>query len=451
MKWTSKEPFYFDDNQYRERAKNMSPDALWARECLKYRKKVSSGCGVAFSSLMVVPTLGGSTLGLWASGRTLDVARRKERIITEEVARRNLPHYEKKKRDVLIPLGVSVAIISSIGILDVIFLTGTSSAVLNGAAPHGLTAATSAIDHPAQFFAGTWHGFEFQAQQFFHVGPQHLAMGVDNFHPTIGADGVHSIHQSVLQQPSHGLAQLGIAKAQAANGLHHNLAESGSLHAMRTAAADQFIANAASHSHAGAAGLAGAHLGMRLAEIGEQQAAQVFIADTGLPGAKTSIQIDDPTIKGSDSTAAQGLTADEIAKKLHAQALTGKTQKLFIFLSKAGRQPISQRIIADPSSKSCQHDSDDKAMKKCYFCKADINAETQPYYHCCMCSSPDFDICEICVAGRGCSCSNRAEHVLYRKGFLSSTVDYGQLEQAEVKQFKTRGEKGEDTATIDDV
>lgn len=103
MKWSNKHPelVNFKDDGYRTRARNMSPDALWVRQCLKYRTKVSSGCGVAFSGLMLLPTLGVSTLGLWVSGRTLDIARRKEKIIDEEVARRHLPNYERKKRDTL--------------------------------------------------------------------------------------------------------------------------------------------------------------------------------------------------------------------------------------------------------------------------------------------------------------------------------------------------------------
>ena len=146
MKWfKDSEVVNFKDDEYEKEAKNMSPDALWLRECLKYRTKVSSGCGIAFSGLMFLPTFGVSTVGLWMSGRTLDISRRKEKIIDMEVTRRNLPHYEKKKRDILLPLGVSLAVISTVGVIDIICLMGTSSAVLHGVAPHGLDALSQSI------------------------------------------------------------------------------------------------------------------------------------------------------------------------------------------------------------------------------------------------------------------------------------------------------------------
>lgn len=448
MKWNSKEPFYFDDDQYRVRAKNMSPDALWMRECLKYRTKVSSGCGVAFSSLMAVPTLGGSVLGLWASGRTLDIARRKEDIIKKEVDRRNLPHYEKKKRDTFIPLSVSLTVISTVGVLTFIDVTGTSTLIANAVSSHGLAAATAAAHQPSQFLIGIGHGITFQADQFFQIGQQHLALGVDSSHTIVGAAGLHS---SI--PPPHGLA---VIKAEGANEIHYALAVAGSQHAVQTAEADKFIIYAATHGHT--AELAGVDLGMRLAETGEQQTAQLLIADTGLHGVSTSIQIADLTIKGLTPTVeathhikklAQRQIADEIAEKLYSLALTGVSQKCFIFLSTAG-QPISQRIVAQPSSQKCRHDSWGKAKTKCRFCYADIDARTQPYYHCCMCSSSgrvDYDICETCVAGRGCSCPSRANHVLHRKGFLSSRVDYGELEQAEASNFK-KGDKDGDSVVL---
>ena len=168
MKWNSKKPelVRFNDDVYLERVKNMSADALWLRECLKYRTKVSSGTGVAFSSIMFLPTFGASTFGLWVSGRTLDVARRKEKIIEQEVKRRNLPHYERKLRDTLIPLGISIAVITTIGVIDVLCMTGTSASVLASVAPHGMDALNALMHHPHDFLAAVWQGIEFQGQQF---------------------------------------------------------------------------------------------------------------------------------------------------------------------------------------------------------------------------------------------------------------------------------------------
>ena len=98
MKWLSKEPFTFNDNEYSERARNMSAHALWMRQCKKYRTKVSSSTGIGFSSLMLIPTVGVSLLGVVANGRTLDIARRKRKVIDAEALRRNLPDYEETKR-----------------------------------------------------------------------------------------------------------------------------------------------------------------------------------------------------------------------------------------------------------------------------------------------------------------------------------------------------------------
>lgn len=457
MKWNSKEPVWFDDQVYRERAKKMSPDALWLRESSKYRAKVSSGCGVGFSSLLVIPTLGTATLGLWASGRTLDLARRKEKVIKDEVTARNLPHYERKKRDTLIPLGISIAVITTIGILDIVCLTGTSTAVLAGVSSHGSATASLLAQHPGQFFTGMWHGIELQAQQFFHFGNQHVAVSLDQCCTTIGANGVHHVAMQGLAAPPGAdttIAQtMGTLKGQVLANFHQAQAAGGGLHATHTAATDKFLVSAAHHGNA--ATLAGASVGMKTAQTAESQLAQLLIADTGLQGVRTSIKIQSPTTQSGERAGknpqhlelARDFSADEIAAQVYTQALTGEGQRFFIFLSKAG-QPIAQRIVATPASQSCRHTANIKACLKCHFCAAALDPDSSAYYHCCMCSSQEsssYDICEPCVAGRGCSCPGReAEHTLYRKGMLTGAVDYGKLEEIKVRRRKQQ--KARETA-----
>lgn len=76
---------------------------------------------------------------------------------------------------------------------------------------------------------------------------------------------------------------------------------------------------------------------------------------------------------------------------------------------------------------------------KCHFCFCEIDMKAKPCYHCCICSSDlasNYDICEVCVAGRGCSCSNRDDHILYRVGVLTLPIEYGSIILADRRKFK---------------
>lgn len=327
--------------------------------------------------------------------------------------------------------------------IDIICLTGTSSAVVSGIAPHGLNAIAPLLHHPGQFFIGAWHGFEFQAQQFFHVGGQHLAIGMDKFQ-TLTIHGMHVSEQVISGAPGHESAAAYVpatTEAQVVNTIHGYLAAGGSNAAMNAQAADQFLATAAAQGYTPQ--LAGIGVGMKIAEATEQHVAQFLIANTGLQGIWPSIAIGEKIEgeNGDQTLKMQPLpNHDEIANMLYAQALTGETQRAFIFFSKTG-QPVSQRIIAPPVDQKCQHAI---STPTCRFCEESIDPQAQPYYHCCICSTNEqaFNICEVCVAGRGCSCMNRTEHILYREGLLLDTVSYGDLEEADVRKFKKRTDAG---------
>lgn len=58
MKLLSKEIYHFDDDEYTIRLRNMNPDALYKRACLKVRAVVSSGAGVVVTSILVILTHG---------------------------------------------------------------------------------------------------------------------------------------------------------------------------------------------------------------------------------------------------------------------------------------------------------------------------------------------------------------------------------------------------------
>ena len=296
-----------------------------------------------------------------------------------------------------------------------------------------------------------WHGIEFQGQQFFHVGgSQHLALGLN--HLQIGG---HGISQAAFSGQGPGAA-LDSVHSKAAAFTHQALAAEGSHHAMRTEVADQFVMKAA--LHANAAQLAGTDIGMKIAETAEQHGAQILIANTGIQSLQTSIKMDtDFAYQGdtseqddanSPAKLPQPVNPEQVAETLYSQALTGQAQVEFIFLSAAG-QPISQRIIVPPSLSTRQHTEKKKRQPHFTFCGEDIVPNAKAYYHCYLCSSHlhDYDICEVCVAGRGCSCPMRREHILYRKGLLSTQVSYGKLTQVKTRKSKQQGKEKEQKAS----
>lgn len=122
-------------------------------------------------------------------------------------------------------------------------------------------------------------------------------------------------------------------------------------------------------------------------------------------------------------------TDSQLQKDLYADILR---RLQFAFLSPKG-QRITQAITASAHGKTaCRHDvalAQPRAVV-CHFCEEVVMTKT--YYHCCQCldspASPcGMNICEVCIAGRGCSCTPDRDHILFRKGWLTDTVDFGQL------------------------
>ena len=444
MKLTSKsepELVKFDDAKYEQKARRMTSDAIWLRQCMKYRTKVSSGCGVAFSGLMFVPTFGVSTIGLWISGRTLDIARRKEKIIDAECARRNLPPYEKKKRDIAIPLGISLTVITTVGVIDLFCLAGTSTAVVNGVAPHGLEALSLAFHHPGDFLAAAWNGFQFQGEQFLHLPHQHMAIGIDK----LDLNGDWGMSTQNVFSGNGLVAATSSVKAQVASLGHQEAAMHGG-NAVKTWWADNFFQTVAQNP-ADAAPLAGAAVGMNIAQTAETNVAKGVLSSLGLQSLATGL-----TKTTSKQPQAESLEEDKekdplkvssnnlppaTAEQLFEEALTGKTPRPFVFVSNRG-QVMSQNIVAVRKESLCER----VKLKRqktimCHFCEESVQNSTQSYYRCQECSFDEakFDICEGCVAGLGCGCRRRVEHVLQRRGKLDVTVDRGEL--IDIEEQKT--------------
>lgn len=442
MRWDRKEVFWFEDDKYEQRARNMSPDALWTRQARKKRSTVTSGTSVGFSSIATVATLGLATPGLIMSGRALDIARRKRNIIKREVNRRNLPHYKTKAKDILIPLGTSLAMWSTIGIIDVFCLAGTSTAVGDGVSGNIVQAM---MQDPSAFMSKAGEGMVFQAQQFFHLGGQHLALGADHFQTTVGDNGFHALvhHVSPSVVAPGGIEQAAVASLDTvmstASFIAKDVLGANGIN-VATQGADQFLVLA---GHGNPTEVAGLVAGMKAAQATETQVASLVVGNTGLAAVSETISVDEgKSITKSEAESktlqiAQSLGPEKI-NNAYAEALTASKQQPFVFLSQ-NSQPISQRILSVPSSQHCVHSSQQATLRSCKFCSNSIDASTSPYYHCCTCSTAgsSFDLCEVCVAGRGCSCPFRNDHFLFRKGILSATVEYGVLEQATIAKIET--------------
>lgn len=122
------ETFSFSDEDFAENAKHMTPDTLWGLERSTLQSKMLAGTGIGISSLLLLPTLGISTLGLAYSSRAVNIARRKLEIAQAELERRNLPAWHKTKRDYAIPLALTFTVAPFTSILDKFGVPATEGA-----------------------------------------------------------------------------------------------------------------------------------------------------------------------------------------------------------------------------------------------------------------------------------------------------------------------------------
>ncbi|KAH8668891.1 hypothetical protein BX600DRAFT_460903 [Xylariales sp. PMI_506] len=456
-----KEAFWFDDKEYEERARNMSPDGLWLRQCLKHRKKVSSGVRVGFSSIMLIPTAGVAVTGLWYSGRTLDIARRKEKIIDDEVQRRNLPPYQLNPKDTLIPLGVSMTIGTLSASLEALFLCGGLGAI--SATGHGL--GSLAIAHQHVFLAGAEKNIEKRLDQYvilFDEGSlmlqQPIGVSLQCARTYIDEDGIQ--YTAAMQEPAvvGGPTQSQITmEAEAVAGATILSSVQGQSIAKLATSADHIYSTPEDTMQSPKAHISKSdslESGMTtvereakkiLNEWRQNLLTKATVLNTHMK--KIGLNVGMLGIKIPE--------LDQPIEEMAALTLVGETDRVFRFYSRDG-QPITQRILAQRYQSKmaeeikdgqdipkCRHEYWDKSsVKSCEFCKATIDSITQAYYHCCQCN---LDMCEVCVAGRGCGCKHREDeghdgqgHVLYRKGKLRPLIaNLSIIERPKVKDRKS--------------
>lgn len=149
----------------------------------------------------------------------------------------------EKKRDIGIHLGISLTVIATVGIIDLFCLAGTSTAVVNGVAPHGVEALSLAFHHPGDFLAAAWNGVHFQGQQFLHLHHLHhlhMAIGMDK----LDVNGDWGLSTQNVFSGNSFVAAVAPIKAQLASLGHQDLATHGG-NAMQTVWADNFFQSAA--------------------------------------------------------------------------------------------------------------------------------------------------------------------------------------------------------------
>jgi hypothetical protein len=232
------------------------------------------------------------------------------------------------------------------------------------------------------------------------------------------------------------LSAMAPVKAQLASLGHQDLAAHGAN--VAPVWADNFF-QAAAQNPANAAPLSGAAVGMNVAQTAETNLAKGLLSSLGLQSLATDLrrkegkQLPIESIDEEKEIDAVKVRSDnfspETVERLFEEALTGKTPRPFVFVSNRG-QVISQRIVAEQKPRLPER-TKTKRQKiiMCHFCDKSVQSLTEAYYRCQECSSNEanFDICEACVAGLGCGCPRRDEHMLERLGKLDTTVNRGEL------------------------
>ncbi|KAF4592466.1 hypothetical protein GQ602_002765 [Ophiocordyceps camponoti-floridani] len=96
--------FSFSKAEYKTRVASYTTQRLQEQQILKTRQRISSSFSIG-SGVVAAPVSGGATLAVSAYGsRRLHVARKKLRLIEEELVKRGQPLHKLQKRDVLIPV-----------------------------------------------------------------------------------------------------------------------------------------------------------------------------------------------------------------------------------------------------------------------------------------------------------------------------------------------------------
>lgn len=451
MKLLSREVFWFRNAEYEKKLREATPDELWDRELCKFRTACGSATAIACGTVLMIPTLGLALGGVVWSGRTLDLAVTKRKMVKAEIERRNLPHYETTKRDIAIPVTLALAIFSTVGIIDILCFTGTSSAVANDASNSVAGAVQAMFSQPGEFFAGSLQGVELQAQQFYNLsGSGMLVIGSESMPVQLDSNGQFSDQGTAhlgSGSPGQGdFVPVGTGPTAAMAAASHGVAEVVASQqpggqAELLLATNNFI-NEAGATGENQAQIAGISTGMMISSWAQKLGLSVLLGNSGIdkvakgidtsagpPSHKTDAHNEKPNFFKKTTNLFKKTDGEPVANVPH-QVLTGEKDLMFMFVSQK-KTPISQFIKTLSPSKSCCPEQRKQEDRSCRFCERPINEGKQAYYHCCQCSTgtsktASFDICEPCVATLGCSCTKTRDHVLYRRGLLSAKVQFRQ-------------------------
>ena len=145
----------FDSEKYRASLRDYCHNHLRDNERLKRQERAGSATGMAVSVLAAAHTGGMSLASGALSKRKHYVAGKKHKYILEEMERRGLDCHERKKRDILVPMGAALAagaIAQGIG-------AGMEHAAAATAGQH----AYDIVSQPVQVAPGYW------VEQYYYV------------------------------------------------------------------------------------------------------------------------------------------------------------------------------------------------------------------------------------------------------------------------------------------
>jgi hypothetical protein len=188
--------FDFDEAAYVRKLKSRSVTLqdLRSREVRALRQHVSSGFSVGSGVGLAFFTAGLSLFGSAYGGRRLYLATKKLELIREELDRRGEKHYEPTKRDVLIPLGVSMATLG-VGVgIDSIATQATSHLAAQSVAHHGSSAIHDVVCQPHSFVQGLEEGISAQVHEVANV----VTTGMQHANAVAGTDSYFLIAGSSL-------------------------------------------------------------------------------------------------------------------------------------------------------------------------------------------------------------------------------------------------------------
>lgn len=104
----AKEILHFNESKFAASLRSSATASLAAQEVALSRSKLSSRCAILTAAATAVASHGTSLIGAAIGARKASVAKRKLCLVREELRRRGARLHDKRKRDVLLPVGASL-------------------------------------------------------------------------------------------------------------------------------------------------------------------------------------------------------------------------------------------------------------------------------------------------------------------------------------------------------